>query len=258
MVEKSHQLPRRPIQTTKSSATLSKHFFESKVLSDGTEVNGRTWKQLRLRAFRDQFKTSIFWKKCSDQDRATLEQLIEAQRNQGDMEPLRLQFTESSITKSAAKPQRSRNDPYGNEDKLVILHRDGGRSLGRIAGYKKPKPDNLVFSPIKLGQVNGDRSKLNIIISDNTLTDTTKSSLITDPGKKRRQRQQEMRDKREEDRWDELTLKQRKQRLRTKSKNAMSSPTASENQSCIDEVPIEIEASQDEDYTGIIGGVLTI
>ena len=100
------------------------------------------------------------------------------------MAPLRLRYEEPNITKSEKKPERSRNMPYGNEDKLVILHRDGGRSLGRIASYKKQKSSNL--SPIKLTKINGDISKLNIKISDHTLTDTTQSSLMTDKGKQRR------------------------------------------------------------------------
>ena len=67
-----------------------------------------------------------------------------------------------------------------------------------------------------------------------------------------------MHEKREEERWDELTLRQRKKNLRTKSKNAVSSPTAADNENCIEEIPIEIEACQGEDYTGMIGGILKI
>ena len=67
-----------------------------------------------------------------------------------------------------------------------------------------------------------------------------------------------MHEKREEDRWDELSLRHRKQNLRTKTKNSVSSPTAEDNENCVDEIPIEIEAIQGEDYTGIIGGILKI
>ena len=53
-----------------------------------------------------------------------------------------------------------------------------------------------------------------------------------------------MHEKREEDRWDELSLRRRKQNLRTKTKNSVSSPTAEDNENCVDEIPIEIEASK--------------
>ena len=65
----------------------------------------------------------------------------------------------------------------------------------------------------------------------------------------------------EEKFWDELMMKQRekqnKRKLRTKGGSRVSSPASPDNEQCIDEVPIDIEAGQGDD-TGVIGGILTI